>query len=77
MAKQDSLDPYEMLAHEIIMTAVKDYRTATRKLSRRRKSNEAELMKEECLRFFRSPWFATLTSIAPEFLIKKLDQEVE
>lgn len=33
-------------------------------------------MKEECLRFFRSGWFKALTEIDPEYLIKKLDEEV-
>lgn len=34
-------------------------------------------MKDECLWFFRSKWFTALTEVDPEFLIRKLDAEVE
>ena len=33
-------------------------------------------MKEECLRFFRSQWFTQLTRMEPEFLIRRLGEEV-
>lgn len=71
------LDPYDSLANGIILQAVKDYRDANKKLSRGRKNQAAQLMKDECLRFFRSKWFTAFTEVDPEFLIRKLDTEVE
>lgn len=72
-----NINPYEGLASGIILQAVKDYRDANKKLERGRKNQDASRMKQECLRFFRSGWFSALTAIDPEFLIKKLDEEVE
>lgn len=71
------LDPYDSLANGIILQAVKDYRDANKKLKRGRINHEAERMKNECLRFFRSRWFTSLTEVDPEFLIRKLEAEVE
>lgn len=70
------INPYEGLANGIVLQAVKDYRDANKKLARGRKNQDASRMKQECLRFFRSGWFGALTVIDPEFLIKKLDEEV-
>ncbi len=72
-----NLDPYEGLANGIILQAVKDYRDANKKLSRGRKNQAAQQMKDECLRFFHSHWFTVLTEVDPEFLIRKLDKEAE
>lgn len=69
-------DPYEALANAIILQAVKDYRVAKRKQKYRPKNKDAKLIIEDCERFFRSEWFAALTSVDGELLIKKL-QEVE
>ena len=70
------LDPFEELANAIVLQAVKDYREANSKLARGRRNLEAEEIKEECLRFFRSGLFPLMTSVEPELLIKKLDAEV-
>lgn len=70
-----SMDPYESLANAIVLQAVMDYRDTTRKLAKGRVNHEAEKMKNDCLRFFRSPLFGVLTSIDPEMLIRKLDEE--
>lgn len=74
---KNNLNPYDDLANGIVLQAVKDYRDANKKLSRGRRNNEAERMENECLRFFRSRWFSALTEIDPEFLIRRLDEEVE
>lgn len=76
MSVVTKLDPYEELANAIVLQAVKDYRDAVRKLSRGRKNDAAQQTKDECLRFFRSVWFSQLTEVDPEFLIRKLDEEV-
>lgn len=76
MSTRVDLDPYEGLANAIILQAVKDYRDACKKLARGKTNHNAEAMKNECLRFFTSPWFGVLTEIDPEMLIRKLDEEV-
>lgn len=76
MSKNSNLNPYEELANAIVLQAVRDYREAVKKLSRRRKNRDAQFTKEECLRFFRSKWFSQLTELDPEFLIRRLDEEV-
>ena len=68
-------DPYEKLANAIILQAVKDYRTARKKLKKYPKNKDAKLMVEDCERFFRSDWFAALTGIDGQLLLKKLQEE--
>ncbi len=68
-------DHYENLAHEIILQAVKDYRTARKKLKYHPKNKDAKLMIEDCERFFRSDWFGALTSVDGQLLLKKLQEE--
>lgn len=58
------MDPYEKLANAIIMQAAKDYRNT---------NNPSDIASIE--RFFRSDWFSALTSVDPEFLIKRLREE--
>ncbi len=69
-------DPYQNLANGIILRAVKDYRTALRKLKKRPKYGPAKDMKNEVERFFSSYWYRELTSVDGEILIKKLQAEV-
>lgn len=69
-------DPYQNLANGIILRAVKDYRTALRKLKKRPKYGPAQDIKNEVERFFHSDWYRELTSVDGEILIKKLQAEV-
>ena len=66
---------YEDLAQEIILQAVKDYRAARKNAKYHPKDKEAKLMIEDCESFFRSGWFAALTSIDGQMLIEKLKEE--
>lgn len=68
-------DPYERLANAIILQAVKDYRTARKKLKRYPKNKDAKLMIEDCEKFFRSDWFTALTSVDGQMLLTKLQEE--
>ncbi len=77
MSKTDNLDPYESLANAIVLQAVKDYRSAYWKTKGKRKNETASRTVGECRRFFRSGWFSALTEIDPEYLIRRLEQEVE
>ena len=69
-------DKYEDLANAIVITAVKDYRDVLKKLKKHPNSNYLQHTKNEIERFFRSKWYSVLTDIDPEFLIKKLNEEV-
>lgn len=71
----NNLNPYDELANAIVLQAAKDYRDANKKLSKGRRNQEAERVKNDCLRFFRSQWFSVLTEIDVEFLIRRLDEE--
>lgn len=68
-------DPYEKLTGAIILQAVKDYRAARKKLKKYPKNKDAKLMIEDCEKFFCSDWFAALTSIDGQMLLKKLQEE--
>lgn len=62
-------EPCHELANAIILTAVKDYRSALRTEN---KKNLASIR-----RFFRSDYFSTISNLDGEVLIKKLDEEVK
>ncbi len=65
------------LANAIILAAVRDYRKAVKQLRRKRCYDNALATKRQCMKFFKSDWFKTLTSIDGEQLLKKLDAEVK
>ena len=67
--------PCENLASAIVLCAVQDYRKTLRTLARFPDRREVNKEKSSILQFFRSGWYRTLTSIDPEFLIRKLDEE--
>lgn len=79
--KKTSGLPYENLANAIIIQACDDYRAAckTLKSNPRRKETrqEAEKMRDEVASFFRSQWFMELTDVDGEYLMRKLNEEVE
>jgi len=58
------VNPFEELAHAIILQAVKDYRL-----------HDDEPERDNIEQFFRSRWFGILTNIDPEMLISKLRKE--
>ena len=57
-------NPYERLAHAIIVKAARDYIKA-----------KSEITRVNIRDFFRSDFFKVLTTLNPEMLIKKLDME--
>ena len=71
------MDSYEKLANAIVLQAVKDYRTALKRVARRPKDRDGLATKNECERFFRSGWVGILTGIDPEMLMRKLQMEVQ
>lgn len=58
------MNAYDELANAIVLQAVRDYRLH---------SNRNELARLE--EFFRSGWFSSLTSLDPELLIARLQEE--
>lgn len=68
-------DPWENLANAIILQAVKDYRDARKKHKKRPKNEDAKLMIADYEAFFCSDWFAALTNIDGETLLRKLQEE--
>jgi hypothetical protein len=69
-------DTYERLANAIILQAVKDYRNALKRLKKHPRNETALYTKREVERFFRSDWYTSLTTVDPEMLILKLNEEV-
>lgn len=69
--------PYEDLANAIVLQASKDYRKALKTLRVYPKSRSAKADRDELERFFRFPWYACLTSVDGETLIRKIREEVE
>lgn len=61
-------DPYEELANAIIIQAVEEYR----KLWFKDKS-----AKQHLINFFHSEWFSILTTLDPQWLIEKLEDEAD
>ena len=66
---------YENLANAIVFCAVQDYRKTLRILTRFPSRREVIRERNSIIEFFRSGWYRSLTSIDPEFLIRKLDEE--
>ena len=70
------LDPYQELANAIIVQAAEDYRLALRTLKSNPYNSAASGERTALERFFRSDWYATLTTLNPEMLISRLYKEV-
>ena len=71
-----NLSPYEALGNAVVLQAVKDYRDAVQKLSRRKKNTIAESMKQECEIFFQSPYFNVFTQLDGKVILSQLEKEV-
>ena len=71
------LDRYAEFANAIIVSAVREYRTYLRKLSRNENDINARIKVEELEVFFYSDWFGVLTDLDPEYLIDRLQREVQ
>lgn len=68
-------DPYQNLANAIILSAVKDWRLARRKLKRKPNNKDAKILIKECENFFHSRWYASLTDVDGEMLIRRFYEE--
>ena len=68
------MDSYEKLANAIVLQAVRDYRTALKRVARHPKDRDGLAVKNECERFFRSGWFELLSGLDGEALMKKIQE---
>lgn len=71
------MNPYENLANAIVKQAADDYRVALEKLKVCPKDTCARSEKRSCEKFFQSLWFKTLTSVEGEYIVRKVQQEVD
>lgn len=69
-------NPYERLAHEIVLQAVKDYRSACKQLKQNPKSDVANRHLISCQKFFLSEWFKEITDADGGLLLNNLNEEV-
>lgn len=77
MASKKSVgNPYENLANAIIVQAVNDYRVALKKVKKNPNNRDAIQEALSLERFFKSPWYETLTTVDGEFLIRKIRAEI-
>ena len=61
------IDPYEKLANGIILQAVNDYRQAMK--------NGEHGLQARIEHFFHSAWFGRLSTLDPDVLIQRLQEE--
>lgn len=69
-------DGYTKLGNAIIIQAAKDYRDVLKKLNKNSENNMAKHMKRQIEDFFHSSLFGMITTIDPDMLIRKLNEEV-
>jgi len=69
------MNSYEKLAGAIVMTAVRDWRTAVEKLRKRPDHELSVWLKNDSEKFFLSAWFETLTGADGEVILNRLKQE--
>lgn len=72
------------LANAIIVQAVVDYETALRKLKKDKGNKDVShailqlrRQKADCIRFFRSGWFKTLTALDGETIMHRVEKRAE
>ena len=71
------MEPYESLANAIVMQAVKDYRTALLHLLERPDNRGYKIEVASLERFFRSDWYGEITNLNAEYLIRRVNEEVQ
>ena len=69
-------DRYENLANAVVSVAARDYLAALKKLKRKPTNKDAMQDAMDLERFFHSAWYAQLTSVDPDYLIRRLRNEV-
>ena len=70
-------DNWEDLANAIILSSVEDYQSAYKRLLRNPESKFRKKEVEELDAFFHGSWYATLTDLDPNYLIRKIREAIE
>lgn len=70
------MNGYERLGNAVVMQAVKNWRSSTRKLKRNPDNYEAKRLKKECEQFFLSQCFNMYTNLDGRALLDKLGKMV-
>ena len=68
---------WENLANAIIISAVKDYEKAYRRVLRRPDNKSAQEEVRQLERFFFGEWYAKLTDLDPHYLLDRLKEEIK
>ena len=72
---------YRSLAAAIVLQAVEDYQYCVSVLSTKNMDKnmvyEARKLKSDCERFFKSQWYRELTSIAPEKIMREIEDGID
>ena len=72
---RESLDGYQLLANAIVADAARDYRRTLRAAKR---GDDHFLSHLHSLKlFFRSSWYRMLTKVDAEYIMNRIEQEVE
>jgi len=71
------MEPYEILANAIVVQAVKDYRIALLHLQKKPDNRDYQREVTSLKRFFRSGWYSKLTNLNGEYLIRRINEEVQ
>lgn len=70
------MTPYERLAQEIILLAVKDYKAILTSLAKKANDRNLIFKKDEVEIFFRSEWFGVLSGLDGEEIMKRIYGEI-
>lgn len=73
---QHSDEPYQDLANAIVAQAARDYMAALKKLKKNPRNKEAMDSAMELEQFFHSDWYGVLTTVDPDYLIRRLREKV-
>ena len=72
---RESLDGYQLLANAIVTDAARDYKRTLRAAKRGDDYFPSHL--RSLKRFFRSSWYRMLTKVDAEYIMSRIEQEVE
>ena len=70
------MDGYQALANAIVMSAVKDYKTALKRKKKNPNNRSAQAQISSLERFFRSSYCQILSDLNSEYLIRRMRKEV-
>ncbi len=66
---------YEDLGNAVVLQAVRDWRTAVRRLKRYPGSKYYQALRDETEEFFLSAWFGVFTNLDGFYLLEMLEKE--